>query len=54
MRYIVISNHSCYILQNRTYFDRCFLIELGGGSAYRRLKLFESHFVESAEWEVRA
>ncbi|MEC7280525.1 MAG: hypothetical protein VXU50_00540, partial [Verrucomicrobiota bacterium] len=33
-------------------FDRCFLIELGGGSAYRQAeKLFESHFVESAEWE---
>ena len=33
-------------------FDRSFLIELGGGNAFRQAeKLFESHFVESAEWE---
>ena len=33
-------------------FDRNFLIELGGGNAFRQAeKLFESHFVESAEWE---
>ena len=33
-------------------FDRSFLIELGGGSAFREAeKLFESHFVDSAEWE---
>lgn len=33
-------------------FDRSFLIELGGGVAFRQAeKLFESHFVESAEWE---
>ena len=33
-------------------FDRSFLIELGGGIVFRQAeKLFESHFVESAEWE---
>ena len=33
-------------------FDRNFLIELGGGNVFRQAeKLFESHFVESAEWE---
>ena len=33
-------------------FDRNFLIELGGGNAFRQAeKLCESHFVESAEWE---
>ncbi|MEC8219090.1 MAG: SWIM zinc finger family protein, partial [Verrucomicrobiota bacterium] len=33
-------------------FDRSFLIELGGGNAFRQAeKLFESHLVESAEWE---
>ncbi|WPJ97624.1 DEAD/DEAH box helicase [Coraliomargarita algicola] len=33
-------------------FDRGFLIELGGGILYRQAeKLFESHAVESAEWE---
>ena len=33
-------------------FDRSFLIELGGGNAFRLAeKLFESHNVESAEWE---
>ena len=33
-------------------FDRRFLIELGGGIVFRQAeKLFESHFVESAEWD---
>ena len=33
-------------------FDRSFLIELGGGMVFRQAeKLFESHAVESAEWE---
>ena len=33
-------------------FDRSFLIELGGGVVFRQAeKLFESHFVDSAEWE---
>ena len=33
-------------------FDRSFLIELGGGNAFRQAeKLFESHFVESSKWE---
>ena len=33
-------------------FDRGLLIELGGSSAFREAeKLFESHFVDSAEWE---
>ena len=33
-------------------FDRSFLIELGGGTVFREAeKLFESHYVESAEWE---
>jgi len=33
-------------------FDRSFLIELGGGVVFRQAeKLFESHAVESAEWE---
>ena len=35
-----------------TSFDRSILIELGGGIVFRKAKkLFESHFVESAEWE---
>ena len=33
-------------------FNPSFLIELGGGKAFRQAEnLFESHFVESAEWE---
>ena len=33
-------------------FDRSFLIELGGGQVYRQAeKLFESHAVQSAEWQ---
>jgi hypothetical protein len=33
-------------------FDRSFLIDLAGAAVFRQAeKLFESHFVESAEWE---
>jgi hypothetical protein len=53
MSYFVLSNNICHFsAKSAPRFDRSFLIDLAGAAVFRQAeKLFESHFVESAEWE---